>query len=129
MALIPLRLNGREVAPRKAIMSATFGAKTVLTNSPWTFVVLWLKRNKKRDALFYWEQAQQFWQASIGLPIQSAPLLLYYSYMNAAKALLSRDAFEAAMREFSIAPQMLEDSQIADKSAARTRRFAEARAA
>jgi hypothetical protein len=75
--------------PRKAIMSPDFGAKTVLTNSPWTFVGLWLKRHKKRDALYYWDQAQQFYKASVGLPLQSAPLLLYYSYMNAAKALLS----------------------------------------
>jgi hypothetical protein len=85
----PLRLKGREVAPRKAIMSPKFGAKTVLTNSPWNFVSLWLKRNRKEESLLYWEQAQQFWRASIGLPIQSSPLLLYYSYMNAAKALLS----------------------------------------
>jgi hypothetical protein len=89
IALIPIRLSGREVMPRKAIISPDFGAKTVLTNSPWTFVGLWLKRHKKRDALYYWDQAQQFYKASVGLPLQSAPLLLYYSYMNAAKALLS----------------------------------------
>jgi hypothetical protein len=89
MAVVPLRLGGRDVTPRKAIISPTFGAKTVLTNSPWTYVSLWLQRNKKKEALFYWEQAQQFWRASIGLPLQSSPLLLYYSYMNAAKALLS----------------------------------------
>jgi hypothetical protein len=89
MATLPLRLNGRDVTPRKAIMSPTFGAKTVLTNSPWTFVSLWLKRSKKKEASYYWDQAQHFWRASVGLPLQSSPLLLYYSYMNAAKALLS----------------------------------------
>jgi hypothetical protein len=88
MPLVPLRLGGRDVMPRKAVMSPTFGAKTVLTNSPWTYVSLWLQRNKKKEALFYWEQAQHFWRASVGLPLQSSPLLLYYSYMNAAKALL-----------------------------------------
>ena len=89
MPIRPLKLNGREVAPRKAIMSPAFGAKTVLSNSPWTYVALWLKREKKTTAQFYWEQAHQFYGASAGLPLQSAPLLLYYTYMNAAKALLS----------------------------------------
>ncbi len=36
----------------------------------------------------YWEQAKNFYSASHGLPMQSSPLLLYYSFMNAAKALL-----------------------------------------
>jgi uncharacterized protein (UPF0332 family) len=85
----PLRLNRRDVTPRKAIVAPDFGNRTVLTNTPWTFVSLWLKRNKKSEAQFYWDQAQQFYKASVGLPLQSAPLLLYYSYMNAAKALLS----------------------------------------
>ncbi|HCD7671362.1 TPA: hypothetical protein ND510_004460, partial [Escherichia coli] len=50
---------------------------------------LWLKRNEKDEALFYWNQAKIFNQASLGLPSLSAPLLHYYSFMNAAKALLS----------------------------------------
>lgn len=37
---------------------------------------------------FYWEQAHEFHKASVGLPSQSAPLLLYYCFMNAVKALL-----------------------------------------
>jgi YaaC-like Protein len=89
MPAVPLRLNGREVSLHKAIMQPHFGSRTVLTNSPWTYVALWLKRNRKKETLYYWEQAQQFHTASIGLPLQSAPLLLYYSFMNAAKALLS----------------------------------------
>src|SRR5437762_14150563 len=86
---VPLFLNRRELSLHKGIVRPSFGVPTVLTNSPWTFVSLWLKRNKKDNALFFWEQAQQFHSASSGLPLQSAPLLLYYSYMNAAKALLT----------------------------------------
>jgi YaaC-like Protein len=89
MPTIPLRLNGRDVSLHKAVMHPAFGTRTVLTNSPWTYVALWLKRNKKQEALYYWEQAQQFHKASVDLPLQSAPLLLYYSFMNAAKALLN----------------------------------------
>ena len=41
---------------------------------PWTFGALWLQRNAKQRALFYWEQAEEFHKASIGLPLRSAPL-------------------------------------------------------
>ncbi|MGD9713455.1 MAG: YaaC family protein [Thermomicrobiales bacterium] len=81
--------KGRELAPHKASVNQIIGSRTVLTKSPWTFVALWLKREKKDEAAFYWEQAREFHRVSEGLPQQSAPLLLYYCYMNAVKALLS----------------------------------------
>jgi hypothetical protein len=84
----PITLNGRELTPHKASIHPLLDARNVLTNSPWTFAALWLKRNRKDKALFYWEQAHEFYKASAGLPPQSAPLLLYYCFMNAAKALL-----------------------------------------
>lgn len=89
MTAIPIRISGKSVPVYKAALKPAFGVRTVLTNSPWTFVELWLKRNKKSEALFYWDQARHFYNASLGLPMQSAPLLLYYSFMNAAKALLA----------------------------------------
>jgi hypothetical protein len=87
--ITPVRINGRDVKPHKATISPTLGSRTVLTNSPWDFVSLWLKRQGKADALLFWGQARVFADASQGVPVQSAPLLLYYSFMNAAKALLS----------------------------------------
>jgi len=87
--IIPVKLKGREIGPHKAVVAPLLDARSVLTNSPWTFVTLWLRRNKKEQALFYWQQAEEFNNASVGLPLQSAPLLLYYSFMNATKALLS----------------------------------------
>jgi hypothetical protein len=51
-------------------------------------VSLALKRDHKDEALFYWKQAQTFFLASRGLPLESAPLLLYYSFLNAVKAML-----------------------------------------
>jgi len=80
--------KGRRLLPHKASLSPEWTVPTVLVNDPWTFVSLWLKRNHKSSALFYWEQALEFHKASVGLPIQSAPLLLYYSFMNVVKALL-----------------------------------------
>ncbi|NIV03904.1 hypothetical protein GWN26_08655, partial [Candidatus Saccharibacteria bacterium] len=84
-----IKLKGRELKPHKAIISPLLNSRTVLTNSPWNFVELWLKREKQRNALFYWNQAHEFHKASFGLPTQSAPLLHYYSFMNAVKALLT----------------------------------------
>lgn len=84
-----LRINDRDVKPHKATVSPNLGARTVLTNSHWEYVSLWLRRAKKPNALFYWEQAHSFFTASQGMPVESAPLLLYYTFMNATKALLS----------------------------------------
>lgn len=89
IAIVPIRLNGRILQPHKAIIAPELGTRTVLTNSPWAFVSLWLKRHGRDDALFYWEQACHFFNAAAGLPLESSPLLLYYSFMNAAKALLT----------------------------------------
>jgi YaaC-like Protein len=88
MAIAAVKLKQREIGPHKAVVAPLLNSRTVLTNGPWTFVALWLRRNRKHRALFYWQQAQEFHKASVGLPLRSAPLLLYYSFMNATKALL-----------------------------------------
>jgi hypothetical protein len=84
-----VRLDGRDLKLHKATVSPSLDAKTVLTNSPWEFVSLWLQRESQDKALFYWNQAREFHRASSSLPLQCAPLLHYYSFMNATKALLS----------------------------------------
>lgn len=86
---IPIKIKGRIVPPHKALENADLASRNVLTNSPWDFVELWLKREKQKNALFYWNQAREFHNASYGLPRQSSPLLHYYSFMNAVKALLT----------------------------------------
>src|SRR4029078_6723485 len=85
----PIVLNRRPLHPHKAVVEPLFGTPNVLTKEPWSFVSLWLRRQGKNDALFYWEQASSFAKASEGLTPQSAPLLHYYSFMNATKALLT----------------------------------------
>ncbi len=88
--VIPVRSKaGRILKPHKAILSAQFDARTVLTESPWEFVSLWLKREHQFGALILWNQAREFHDVSVGLSLQSAPLPLYYSFMNAAKSLLT----------------------------------------
>lgn len=76
----------------KPITEAAYNEKTVLTNSSWEYVDLWFRRQsgtRAKRALFYWEQAKNFYDASELLPIESKPLTAYYCCMNAAKALLA----------------------------------------
>lgn len=84
-------VNSKEISLIKSITKADYTAKTVLTSSAWQFVELWLKRNhlKNKEALFYWQQARHFFDASNSLPLNSKPLTSYYCCLNAAKALLS----------------------------------------
>lgn len=89
MSTTPIKINGKAITLQKAIDEPLFGSKNVLTNSRWEFVELWLKKERKSEALFYWIQAKEFNKAAIGLSIQASPLLHYYSFMNAAKALLT----------------------------------------
>lgn len=84
-----VRVGGRDLKPHKATTAPSLGARTVLTNSHWEYVALWLRRQRRTEALFFWQQAQTFARAADGMPVESAPLLLYYSFMNATKALLS----------------------------------------
>ncbi|WP_158684191.1 YaaC family protein [Methylobacterium sp. 285MFTsu5.1] len=88
MPIERLKIGAKAIGLHKAIVGPRFTERNVLTNTPWTFVDLWLKREKHANAVLFWEQARQFYDASINLPMQSSPLLLYYSFMNAAKALL-----------------------------------------
>lgn len=89
MAIVPIKLSGKTVKPHKAIVAPILNSRNVLTNAPWDFVELWLKKEKQDEAVFFWNQAREFNKASVDLPTQSAPLLHYYSFMNATKALLS----------------------------------------
>ena len=92
MSIKPLELNAKTLKLMKPVTSANYTEKTVLTNSSWEYVELWLKRQnyeKSKRALFYWLQAKSFFNASECLPVESRPLTSYYCCLNAAKALLS----------------------------------------
>jgi hypothetical protein len=43
MAIAPVKFGGREVEPHKAVVRPVLSSRSVLTNSPWTFVKLWLQ--------------------------------------------------------------------------------------
>lgn len=81
-----------EISLRKAQVEPNFTSKTVLTDSTWHYVELYLKRsneNKDKEALNYWNQAKNFFHATESLDLLSKPLTSYYCYLNATKALLT----------------------------------------
>ncbi|MFJ1450510.1 YaaC family protein [Bacillus halotolerans] len=78
-----------EISLRKAQIKPNFNNKTVLTDSTWHYVELFLKRNKGEEALNYWHQAQNFFKATETLDLLSKPLTTYYCFLNATKALLT----------------------------------------
>ncbi|MDB4396327.1 YaaC family protein [bacterium] len=83
-----IKFLNKQLFVHKAIGSPDFNSNTVLTNDPWQYVNLWLKREKIPDACFFWNQAQGFHTATKNLPPTSAPLTAYYAILNATKALL-----------------------------------------
>ncbi len=89
MAAHKLHIAGKAVRLHGSLMAPDFRTQRVLCSDPWDFVSLWLKRHHQRNALFYWEQAKHFFEASSSLPDLSAPLTSYYCFLNATKALLS----------------------------------------
>ncbi len=70
-------------------MSPNLGSKTVLTDSTWRYVEIFLKEKKQNKALMYWNQAQNFFEATENLSLISKPLTSYYCFLNATKALLT----------------------------------------
>jgi hypothetical protein len=85
---IDLSKNNKILRPKKSIIKPVFYSKNILVNNSWDYVNMWLKKNRKSKALIYWQQAKQFYYASLVLPNTSSPLTNYYCFLNAVKALL-----------------------------------------
>ncbi len=82
-------MGNSDISLKRAVISPNFKSKTVLTDSTWRYVEIFLKENGADDALFYWEQARNFCVATESLSMISAPLTSYYAFLNATKALLT----------------------------------------
>lgn len=89
MPIEHLKIRGRRVWKHKGVITPDFHSEHVLSRDPWLYVELWLKRRKATEATAYWSQAKRFAEAAEGLPIEAAPLPLYYAFLNATKALLA----------------------------------------
>lgn len=88
MGNVVLQLNGKPISIHKAFNSPNFNSRTVIVSDTWEYVSLWLKRHRKKEASFYWEQAKSFYKAAELLPNISSPLPSYYFMLNSVKALL-----------------------------------------
>ena len=89
-----LRIENRVAYFRKAITAPDFGSDSVLTRDAFSYVALWLTRQKDapKATKSYWRQSEEYYRASLTLSPISAPLTLYYCFLNATKALLSLKA-------------------------------------
>lgn len=87
---VPLRL-------RKTYTMPKLQSHTVLTDDAFSYVDFFFKKHPKKlkdisgkelkqNHIFYWKQATNFYNAAKILPIESAPLPMYYSMLNAMKA-------------------------------------------
>ena len=89
MGFKPIKYQGKTLKLHKAIISPDFNDKTVLVRNHWDYVEMWLQREGHENANTYWSQAKNFYEASINTPNTASPLTLYYSFLNATKALLT----------------------------------------
>ena len=89
MSFKPITYNGKRLTIHKAAIDPDFGGRSIIAWNPWEYVEMLLKSQQENEALFYWEQAKNFFQASRKLPKTSSPLTLYYSFLNATKTLLT----------------------------------------
>jgi hypothetical protein len=84
----PIKYKNKTVTIRKPKKTPDFSSKTVLTDSTWQYVEIYLRSKDQDDALFYWEQARNFYESTKSLTLVSKPLTAYYCFLNATKALL-----------------------------------------
>ena len=80
---------------RKPYTGASLSSHSILTDDVFSYVDFFFKthrrgREKQKkgvlDHTFYWEQSRNFYIASKNLPMESAPLPMYYCMLNAIKA-------------------------------------------
>ena len=107
--------NSVSIRIRKPVTNPDLSSHVVLTDDVFSYVDFFFKTNKRRGMekkagttinqrrSFYWEQAKNFYIAAKSLPIESAPLPMYYCMLNAAKAYLlcKTDSYESVEKDFN----------------------------
>lgn len=82
---------------RKTCNNPDLKSHMILTDDQFTYVDFYFKKYPKKITLksgekipqnhtFYWEQSRNFYHPAKLLPIEAAPLPMYYSMLNAAKS-------------------------------------------
>ena len=73
-------INSKSCELMKSVNRPKYGSRTILTDSCWEYVALFLKHQSiagASDALFYWEQAHSFYLASQELLDNARPLQVF----------------------------------------------------
>lgn len=83
-----IKIRKSKIRPHKAYVNPDFTAPTILVADTFDYVELWLKRNSNQKSQLLWQQAENFYRASISLPNESRAIASYYCILNAAKTLL-----------------------------------------
>ncbi len=104
---IPYQYKNKILRINKSYCEPNFKSSTILTDDAFTYIEFYFASQKKAMKYansaskakygdekkyhysFYWKQALEFYRASKLLTLESAPLLSYYSMLNAAKAFLA----------------------------------------
>lgn len=105
---VPYQYKNRRLQIRKSYTSPDFSSHTVLTDDIFTYIDFYFSSHKKAMKYrnptvskikygdekkyhysFYWKQAMSFYKAAKILPMESVPLVSYYSMLNAVKAFLA----------------------------------------
>lgn len=117
----PYQYKNKSLRMKKSFTAPDYKSGTILTDDVFTYVEFYFSSHKKAmkyrnpqsksvygnekkyHYMFYWKQAMTFYQASKVLPINSVPLVAYYSMLNAVKAFLAyrSDFIEDFVVDFS----------------------------
>lgn len=89
MGAVDIRTGSVRLFPHAARLEPEFASRPVLSPDPFAYVRLKLQRGKQTRALIYWQQAEEFFQASSALSDAASALTSYYCMLNAVKALLT----------------------------------------
>ena len=119
---VPYQYKNRKLQIGKSYTSPDFSSHTVLTDDIFTYIDFYFSSHKKAMKYrnptvskikygdekkyhysFYWKQAMSFYKAAKTLPMESVPLVSYYSMLNAVKAFLAfkLDYIEDFVEHFS----------------------------
>ncbi|MFZ2311686.1 MAG: YaaC family protein [Methylobacter sp.] len=89
MAHRDIIINSKKVSPHKAYVGPKFNEKTILVESHFEFIEMWLQRHGNDEARIYWSQAKNFYHSATNTEVTSKPLVAYYCMLNASKSLLA----------------------------------------
>lgn len=89
--------NNQFLGIHKSYHNPKLSSESILTKEPWEYVTHFLNTKVQdsastdnvEEAIYFWDQAKEFYKLSSHSNSITKPLLLYYCFLNASKALLA----------------------------------------